>query len=128
MLEIFAVGAGGFIGAILRHLISGWTQRAFGESGFPIGTLVVNLVGCLIIGLLAGLTETREIFSPHIRLMIFIGILGSFTTFSTFGHQTHMLLRDGHLIAAASSILLHIILGMGAAWGGYALTTISTKV
>lgn len=127
MFEILAVGAGGFIGAILRYLVSGWTQRAFGESGFPIGTLVVNIAGCLIIGLLVGLTETREIFNPHIRLMIFIGIIGSFTTFSTFGHQTHMLLRDGHLIAAASSVLLHIILGMGAAWGGYALTTMPVK-
>jgi len=127
MFEILAVGAGGFIGAILRHLVSGFTQRAFGESGFPIGTLVVNLTGCLIIGLLAGLSETREIFSPHVRLLIFVGILGSFTTFSTFGHQTHMLLREGHLIAAASSILLHIILGMSAAWGGYALATLPVK-
>jgi len=128
MLEIFAVGAGGFIGAILRYLVSGWTQRAFGESGFPIGTLVVNLAGCLIIGLLAGLTETREMFSPHIRIMIFVGVLGSFTTFSTFGQQTHMLLRDGHLIVAASSVLLNVIIGISAAWGGYALTTFSTKI
>ncbi len=123
MLELLAIGCGGFIGAILRYLASSWIQRSFGQSGFPIGTLMVNLVGCLVIGLLGGLNETREIFSPHVRSMIFLGILGSFTTFSTFGYETLALLRDGQFLAACASAALHLIVGLAAVWTGYTIVT-----
>jgi CrcB protein len=124
MRELLAVGAGGSVGAILRYVLSGWIQRALGQSGFPIGTLTVNLVGCLVIGLLGGLTEHREFFSPEAKLLVILGILGSFTTFSTFGYETLGLLRDGQFIAAAMSALLHLIVGLAAVWGGYMLSTL----
>ncbi len=125
MREILAVGVGGFIGAILRYLVCSGLQRLWGQSGFPAGTLVVNLTGCLIIGLLGGLAEHRAWFGPHIRLVVFLGILGSFTTFSTFGYETLTLLRDDHLFAAFASASLHLVLGLAAVWLGYTLAAIS---
>jgi len=125
MREMFAVGCGGFVGAVLRYWVSGWVQRSWGQSGFPIGTLTVNLVGCLLIGLLGGLTENREWFSPQARLLIFLGVLGSFTTFSTFGYETLALLRDGQFMAAGASAMLHLVVGLAAVWGGYTLSTLS---
>jgi len=124
MFKLLAIGCGGFIGATLRYLVSSWVQRGFGQSGFPIGTLTVNLIGCLVIGLLGGLNETREIFSPHVRSMIFLGILGSFTTFSTFGYETLALLRDGQFPAACASAALHLIVGLAAVWTGYTIATL----
>ena len=121
MLKILAVGAGGFIGAVMRFLVGGWVQRSFGQAGFPLGTISVNLAGCLIIGLLGGITESREIFSPNVRLLVFIGILGSFTTFSTFGFETMALLRDGEFLLGALNVTLHILLGLIAVWAGYTL-------
>ena len=125
MFELLAIGCGGFIGAILRYLAGSWIQRSFGQSGFPIGTLMVNLIGCLVIGLLGGLNETREIFSPQVRSMIFLGILGSFTTFSTFGYETLALLRDGQFLAACISTSLHLIVGLAAVWTGYTIATMT---
>lgn len=128
MFELLSVGIGGFIGAVLRYLVSSWAQRSFGQSGFPIGTLVVNLIGCLIIGFLGGLNETREIFSPQMKLLIFLGFLGSFTTFSTFGYETLALLRDGQFPAAILSAVLHLIIGLLAVWAGYTLSTLKIGV
>ncbi len=124
MRELLAVGIGGFVGAILRYLVSTGIQRNWGESGFPAGTLAVNLIGCLIIGTLGGLAEHRTWMGPHIKLVVFLGILGSFTTFSTFGYETLTLLRDGRLLAALASASLHLVLGMVAVWGGYTLATL----
>jgi len=82
-------------GAILRYLLSGWVQAWAKGAAFPYGTLTVNLLGCLIIGFLAQLVELRNLFSPETRVFVFIGVLGAFTTFSTFGNDTMLLLRDG---------------------------------
>ena len=92
MSKILLVGFGGFVGAVLRYGISGWVQRWTGSVNFPYGTLAVNLLGCLVIGLLAGLAEDRGLFTPEARLFLFIGVLGAFTTFSTFGIETLNLL------------------------------------
>lgn len=124
ILDYVAVGIGGFLGAILRYIARAWVQRiGSGESGFPLGTLAVNLMGCLIMGALGGLAESREIFSQQVRLCLFMGFLGSFTTFSTFSYETLTLLKAGHFIEACASVLLHVIVGLAAVWAGYALTT-----
>ena len=118
------VGAGGFVGAILRFGVSGWVQRLAGFSGFPYGTLTVNVAGCLAIGLLAGLAESRQVLTPEARLLLLIGVLGSFTTFSTFGYETLGLLRDGAVLRATANVTLQVGLGLGAAWGGLVLSRI----
>lgn len=116
------VGAGGFVGAVLRFTVSGAVQRSAGFSPFPYGTLVVNVTGCLAIGLLSGLAESRQVLTPESRLLLLIGVLGSFTTFSTFGYETLTLLRDGAMLRAAGNVGLHVGLGLGAAWAGLALS------
>lgn len=122
MQKILLVGLGGFIGAIFRYALSGFIYRVFEKPFFPYGTLAVNVLGCLLIGFLGGLSENRQIFNPEIRLLIFIGILGSFTTFSTFGYEIFSFARDGQMLASALNLGLHLILGLSAVWVGYVLS------
>jgi CrcB protein len=114
MLKILLVGTGGFIGSIFRYLVSDLVHRIMQGAWFPYGTLTVNVVGCFLIGLLSGLAETRQIFNPEARLLIFIGFLGGFTTFSTFGSETFSFVREGQFLASFSNIIFHLILGVGA--------------
>ena len=94
MKQLFLVGAGGFLGSVLRFSVSEWMARRY-QDKFPAGTLAVNLIGCLLIGLLAGLAGRRNLLSPDVRLLIITGFLGGFTTFSAFGLDTVSLLRRG---------------------------------
>jgi CrcB protein len=112
------VGIGGFIGSILRYFVSGYVQQITKSFDFPYGTLVVNLLGCLVIGFLSQLADVRGAFSAETRVLIFIGILGGFTTFSTFGNETMNLLRDTETLSAFANIGAHVILGLGAVWLG----------
>jgi CrcB protein len=118
------VGAGGFLGAIARYAASGVVQRVAGFSVFPYGTLAVNITGCAAIGLLAGWADTRQLLGPEVRLFLLIGVLGSFTTFSTFGYETLALLRDGEILRAGANVAFHIGLGLTAAWAGFALSRV----
>ncbi len=113
MRELLIVGAGGFLGAISRYWLSGWVHRWAGI-GFPWGTLVVNTVGCLAIGALMALLETRVFVSPETRLFLGIGILGSLTTFSTFGYETLELARRSEFSLAAANAAGSLLLGLGA--------------
>ncbi|RMI03600.1 MAG: fluoride efflux transporter CrcB [Calditrichaeota bacterium] len=116
MIKILAIGAGGFAGAILRYWISGWVY-AFTQSDFPIGTLVVNAAGSFLLGLFMGYSE-QLILSPTLKAMITIGLLGAFTTFSTFSYETVMLLRVGAPMKAFLNIVLSILLGLTLAFVG----------
>ena len=91
--------------------------------GFPFGTLAVNLLGCLLIGLGAGLADARQAFTPEARLFVFVGLLGGFTTFSSFGYETIALLRDHELLRAGLNVGLNVFAGLALVWLGYALTT-----
>ena len=115
------VGLGGFLGALLRYLVSGLVYGALHEPLFPYGTLLVNAFGCFLLGLLAGLAEARGLFSPEARVFLFIGLLGSFTTFSTFGYETLQLLKDGGWFLAGANVLGQVALGLGGVWIGDAL-------
>ncbi|MBT98640.1 MAG: fluoride efflux transporter CrcB [Dehalococcoidia bacterium] len=126
MLIILFVGVGGFIGAILRYLITNWVQDTLHTLSLPYGTLTVNIVGCLLIGLLAGLTESRNLLGPETRALILVGVLGGFTTFSTFGYETIQLLRDGESLAAFSNVGLQLCLGLVAVWIGYSASQVGT--
>ncbi len=119
MGKIFIIGLGGFLGAVLRYLIGGWVQGFSGSGSFPYGTLSVNLIGCLLIGLLSQLVETEQFFTPETRLFLLIGLLGAFTTFSTFGNETINLFRDGQAFLSLINIGAHIFLGLTAVWVGH---------
>ena len=117
------VGSGGFLGALCRYGLSGLVHRQAPLTTFPYGTLTVNLLGCLLIGLLAGLVESRQLFAPEFRTFALIGLLGGFTTFSTFGFETFAMLRDAEHVRALANIGLHVVLGLALVWVGYGLAT-----
>ncbi len=119
MRTLVLVGMGGFIGAILRYLLSGTVQKWSGSGSFPYGTLVVNLLGCLLIGLLSQVLESRNILSSEIRSFVFIGTLGAFTTFSTLGNETMNLLRNGETALSLLNIGTHLVIGLTAVWLGH---------
>lgn len=116
--QIILVGIGGFIGAVFRFLLSGFVHRLVPLSEFPFGTLAVNVVGCLLIGLLNGLAETRQVIGPELRLFLMIGMLGGFTTFSAFGYETLELIRDAEVFRAMGNVFLQVLLGLVAVWLG----------
>ena len=117
-MTLLVVGAGGFAGAVARYLVGTWTQGLMGISSFPLGTLAVNVVGCLLIGVLAGLAETREALDEQVRVFLVVGVLGGFTTYSAFGYETVALLRGGDTVAAIANVGLQLALGLAAVWVG----------
>jgi len=121
MGRLLLVGVGGFLGSILRYLASGWIQQWLQTASFPFGTLAVNVLGCLVIGFLSQLADARGVFTPETRALVFVGVLGGFTTFSTFSNETFNLLRDNEVIPALANLSAHIVLGLGAVWLGRAL-------
>lgn len=117
MDRILLVGCGGFLGAVLRYLVSMGTLRLLGTSLY--GTLVVNVVGCLFIGFLGGLAEERQYLGPQVRLFLFVGLLGGFTTFSSVAYETAQIIRAGQVPAAAVHLGLQLLLGIPAVFVGY---------
>jgi len=124
MQNLIFVGLGGFLGSVLRYLVSGWVQRLSETALFPYGTLSVNVIGCLLIGLLGGWADNTELFSPAARLFLLLGVLGGFTTYSTFGYETVVLLRDRQMLAAMAYVGLHLLLGFGGVALGYGLSNL----
>ena len=118
MINILLVGLGGFIGSVLRYLASGYVQQSANSIDFPYGTLAVNVIGCFILGFLSQLAETRGVFTSESRSFVFIGILGGFTTFSSFGSETLNLARDSQMMSALANIGANVILGLIAVWLG----------
>jgi fluoride exporter len=118
MTNILLVGIGGFIGSVARYKLSGWLLHLTAQEKFPYSTLAVNIIGCLIVGVLAGLAEKYELFGPEAKLFLFSGLLGGFTTFSAFGLETIFLLRRGEPWVAALYIVFSVMFGMVAVWLG----------
>ena len=126
MEKVLLVGVGGFMGSVLRYGVGGLVGRIKAGWTFPLETLLINVAGCLVIGFLAGLSESRGVFSGSTRAFLFIGLLGGFTTFSTFGYETFQLIRDGQWHAAGLSTALQVILGIGGVWAGSALARLAS--
>ncbi len=118
MQGLLLVGLGGCIGSIARYLLGHWIVQASAVQKFPLGTFIVNLTGCLVIGILAGFSEKHGVISPNARLFLFTGLLGGFTTFSAFGLETMTLLRRDELLVAALYVTGSVMLGLLAVWLG----------
>jgi CrcB protein len=118
LLSVFYVALGGALGSVSRYLLGPWTQSLSKSIDFPYGTLTVNLIGCFVIGFLSQLAEARGVFTPETRAFVFVGILGGFTTFSSFGNDTINLLRDGETFNALANIGANVIFGLALVWLG----------
>lgn len=122
MIDWLWVAIGGALGSVLRYGAGGAVQRWNG-SDWPLGTLAVNIVGSFIIGWLAHLILERGIMAPQARLFVMVGVLGGFTTFSTFSFETLRLLQQGGWAPAAANIVFSVAGGLIAAWSGFALSS-----
>ena len=120
MQRILLIGIAGLAGTLARYSLSGIIARRFGET-FPMGTLVVNLIGCFLAGFLFYLLQERFLVNDVVRTAVMIGFLGGFTTFSSFGLQTFTLLKDGQIGLATTNVLVSNILGLFTVWLGYSL-------
>ena len=118
MQKTILIAVAGLLGTLLRYWLSGFVARQYGET-FPWDTMAVNLIGCLLTGAAFFVTETRFLVNPTVRMMILIGLLGGFTTFSSYGLQTFTLLRDGELGLAILNVVTSNTLGLVMVWVGY---------
>lgn len=122
MMNLFYIGFGGFVGAVARYLVATTVQGHWHGGSFPMGTLSVNVMGCFLFGMITAHSSIDTFLSPHARLMILTGFLGSFTTYSTFGNDTVTLARNGEGMIALLYLLLHVVLGFAAVWFGIMLS------
>jgi len=120
MKELFLVAIGGALGSIGRYKISTWVLADTLLWRFPLGTFLVNIIGCLLIGVLGGLAVKHEWLSQDIRLLLITGVLGGFTTFSAFGLETFYLIRKGEVLIAVSYVVSSVLVGLLMVWLGYA--------
>jgi len=117
LTKLLIIGAGGFVGAVLRYGISGWVQRST-TSTFPYGTLAVNILGSFLLGVVLYLVQERGVLPPAWRSAVAIGMLGALTTFSTFSYETMELLRSHEVPAAVLNIFVNVLLCLLAVWVG----------
>jgi len=113
------VMSGGALGALGRYLLGGWINGRWTKAFIPFGTLGVNILGCLLIGILAGLMEGRQGSDSQSRHFLIIGLMGGFTTYSSFGLETLQLMNGAHFGSALTHMGLHLILGLVAVWAGW---------
>jgi len=119
--SILLVALGGAIGSVARFKLSGWVLQQATNWRFPVGTFVVNVIGCFIAGALAGMAVKQDVFTPEARVFLFTGLLGGFTTFSAFGLETLLLLKRGEAGVAIANVVLSVTIGLIVAWLGYGL-------
>ncbi|MCK5740856.1 MAG: fluoride efflux transporter CrcB [Chlorobi bacterium] len=122
--KLLLIGAGGFLGAIARYSIGGYVNGLLEKSGFHYGTMFVNIVGCLLIGLLSGLAESKDVLTPEIRMLVIVGFLGAFTTFSAFGLETFRLIDNAMVLKALLNIGGQVVFGLIAVWIGFVLSRV----
>ncbi len=120
MKDLLVIFVGGGLGASARYWLSGLAHRYSG-SGFPVGTMLVNVIGCFLIGLLMGSMEERFLVTPTLRLFLTIGVLGGFTTFSSFSYESMALLRDGEMLLGLANVGGSVVLCLLATFAGSAV-------
>ena len=119
--QVLIVAFGGAIGSVARYKLGGFALHHTQAWNFPMSTFGVNMIGCFALGVLAALVEHHDLFSPSIRLLLFTGLLGGFTTFSAFGYEGVFLLRRGLFSVATSYVLLSVLGGLAAVFAGMKL-------
>lgn len=117
MRNMVLLGLAGGIGTLARYGLTGVVHR-LARHAFPYGTLAVNLVGCLLLGLLMHLVRHHPTVGPETRTLVGVGLLGGFTTFSAFGYETLELLQGGSPLLAGANVTANVVLGIAAAWVG----------
>lgn len=123
MKGMLLVAVGGALGSVGRFLLSGWVLHHAVDWRFPLGTFVVNVLGCLGVGVVGGLVVKHDFFSPEVRLLLLTGVAGGFTTFSAFGLETFYLLRRGEALVAGGYVAASVVVGLLAVWGGFLLVS-----
>jgi fluoride exporter len=121
MLKWLMIFVGGGFGSMLRYAMQGWVRQLLAGSVFPLGTMCVNILGCLVIGLLSGFFAGPQLIREEYRIGLIVGVLGGFTTFSSFGFETFNLANDGEFRLAILNVVLSCAVGLTAVWGGYRL-------
>lgn len=111
------IALGGALGALSRYGLSYWINNRV-ESIFPLGTFLVNMLGCFFMGLIYSLTLQKANFSPELQNLLTIGFLGSFTTFSTFSLETFNLIQNNQVLVAGENMFFSVFLGIFALWLG----------
>jgi len=120
-MTILLVALGGALGSVARYLFSLTVLRVTG-SLFPFGTFAVNVVGCFVFGLIAGAAEQRVQIAPELRLFLLVGVLGGFTTFSSYAFESFALVRDGQFAWAGLNVVGQVVAGLIGMWAGYVIT------
>ena len=123
MKAILLVAMGGALGSVARHALSGWVLHHSVAWRFPLGTFMVNIIGCFVVGVLAGLVVKHDFFSPEARMFLFTGIAGGFTTFSAFGLETFYLLRREEVLVASGYVISSVLVGLLVLWLGFVLVS-----
>ncbi len=111
------IGIGGILGANARYLVSVWAARRIGAS-FPYGTLIVNLSGSVLLGFMATAVVGRVVSEPEVQLLVSVGFLGAYTTFSTFAFESISLIRRRAYALATANVVVSTVLGLLGAWIG----------
>jgi len=119
-LNLFLIAIGGALGSVARYLLSIIVLRVSGTM-FPLGTFVVNAVGCVVFGVIAGVATHRIQLTPALRLFLLTGLLGGFTTFSSYAFESFALVREGHFVWASLNIAGQVIAGLAGVWAGFLL-------
>jgi CrcB protein len=122
-VNLVLIAIGGAVGSVCRHLLSSAVLRATGTL-FPLGTFAVNAVGCLVFGLVAGATYERMTLSPDARALLMAGVLGGFTTFSSYMNESFVLLRTGHFAWAGLNLLGQVAVGLVLFWLGFSAASL----
>jgi len=121
LFVITLVAVGGAIGSVLRYVLSTLVLRASGLM-FPSGTFAVNFVGCVVFGAIVGAADQRFVLTPEARAFLLVGVLGGFTTFSSYAFDSVVLLQDGRVGAAVVNVAGQVVAGLAGLWAAYALT------
>lgn len=122
LIKVLLIAGGGAVGALCRYGLAGVIQSRFAASSFfPWGTMAVNVLGCLVMGILWVFVEERSLLRPEMQDLLMVGLVGAFTTFSTFGLETVQLIDDRQWLAAGANVAGSVIVGIVAVLGGMAL-------